>query len=91
MLDNMYDTNLQNSTIMDEKTFLNSFAEALEMDDASVLTRETEFQNLDEWDSMAYLSVIAMLDDQYGVQIENSEFVKFITLGELMDYIANNK
>lgn len=74
---------------MDEKTFLNSFAEALEMEDASVLTRETEFQNLDEWDSMAYLSVIALLDDQYGVQIENAEFVKFVTLGELMDYIEN--
>lgn len=76
---------------MDENKFLNSFAEALEIDDSSMLTRETEFQNLDEWDSMAYLSVIAMLDDQYGVQIENAEFVKFITLGELMDYIANNK
>jgi len=65
-----------------ETKFLADFKEALEREDEINLT--DEFRNYPEWDSLAYLSVIAMLDENYGVQIELADFRKQITLEELM-------
>lgn len=76
---------------MDTKKFIESFAEALEIEDASTLNVATEFRNLDEWDSLAYLNIIAMLDEEYDIQIENAEFKKLKTLGDIITYIEENK
>ncbi len=37
---------------MNSNEFIEKFAEALEIEDASALTAETEFRSLDEWDSL---------------------------------------
>jgi len=76
---------------MDTKKFIESFAEALEIEDASTLNVATEFRNLDEWDSLAYLNIIAMLDEEYDLQIENAEFKKLATIGDIITYIEANK
>ncbi len=68
---------------MDITVFIEKFAEAVEIEDSSVLTPETEFRELDEWDSLTYLSVIAMLDEEFEVQIENAEFKKLKTIQDL--------
>lgn len=65
------------------KEFIEKFAEAIEIDDASVLTPETEFRTLDEWDSLSYLSVIAMIDEEFDVQIETPEFKQQKTIQDL--------
>ena len=75
---------------MNATEFIEKFAEALDVD-ASELSAETEFRALDEWDSLAYLSVIAMLDEEYDIQIEQPEFKKLSTLQAIMDYIEANK
>ena len=64
--------------------FIEHFAEALEIEDASILNADTEFRNLDEWDSLAYLNIIAMLDEEYDIQIENAEFKNLKTLGDII-------
>lgn len=69
---------------MDTKTFIEKFAEAVEIEDAATLNPDTEFRSLDDWSSLAYLSVIAMLDEEYDAQIENAEFRTLHTLGDLM-------
>lgn len=76
---------------MDTNKFIEAFAEALEIEDASVLSLETTFRELDEWDSLAYLNIIAMLDEEYDIQIENAQFKTLKTLGDIADYIAKNK
>ncbi len=68
---------------MEMKEFIEKFAEAIEIDDASVLTPETEFRTLDEWDSLSYLSVIAMIDEEFDVQIETPEFKQQKTIQDL--------
>ena len=68
---------------MEMKEFIEKFAEAIEIDDASVLTPETEFRTLDEWDSLSYLSVIAMIDEEFEVQIETPEFKQQKTIQDL--------
>lgn len=70
--------------------FIEKFAEAIEVE-TTELTVDTEFRNLDEWDSVAYISVIAMMDEEYDIQIEMSTFKTLKTLGDVANYIENNK
>lgn len=76
---------------MDRNNFINSFAEALEIEDTAALTESTEFRNLNEWDSLAYLNIIAMLDEEYDVQIENADFKKLKTIGEIIAFVNSHK
>lgn len=76
---------------MSTTDFISKFAEALEIEDASNLSEATEFRNLDEWDSLAYLNIIAMLDEEYEVQIENAEFKKLNTIGDIIAFVNANK
>ena len=63
--------------------FLDGFVEILEDTDRSQLTEETKFKDLDEWDSMTALMVIAMFDDKYNVKITGNEIKESNTLGDL--------
>ena len=65
--------------------FIEKFAEAIELEEASILSADTEFRNLDEWNSLAYLSVIALLDEEFDVQIEMADFKKLKTVQEVYD------
>lgn len=76
---------------MNTNEFINKFAEALEIEDASSLTADTEFRTLDEWDSLAYLNVIALLDEEYDLQIENAEFKTLKTIADIVSFIENHK
>lgn len=75
---------------MEINEFIAKFAEAVDMETEG-LTAETEFRQLEEWDSLSYLSVIAMMDEEYECQIENAEFKQLKTLGALAEYIESHK
>lgn len=73
---------------MDINTFIEKFAEAIEIEDPSTITPETEFRNMDEWDSLTYLSVIAFLDEEFDLQIENAEFKKLKTVQDIFNKVT---
>lgn len=75
---------------MDINNFIEKFAEAIDIE-VSEITAETEFRELEEWDSIAYISVIAMLDEEYDIQIEMAQFKKLKTIGAILEYIEKNK
>lgn len=75
---------------MNVQDFIEKFAEAIDVD-AKELTADTEFRNLEDWDSVAYISVIAMMDEEYDIQIEMPVFKTLKTLGAIAEYIDNNK
>lgn len=66
-----------------EEKFIELFKEAIEMEDE--VKMEDEFREYDVWDSLTYLSVIAMMDDEYDVQIEEAEFKKLRTVQDLFN------
>jgi len=45
-------------------------------------------QDLPDWDSLAALSVVAMLDSRYGVHINSSDLKRLSTVQDLMDLTA---
>lgn len=63
--------------------FLELFAEAIERE--GEIKMQDEFRNYDEWSSIAYLSVIAMMDEEYDVQIEEADFKKLRTVQAVFD------
>lgn len=73
---------------MDIAVFIEKFAEAIEIEDSSLITSDTVFRELDEWDSLTYLSVIAFLDEEFNVQIENAEFKELTTIQDLYDRVT---
>jgi acyl carrier protein len=70
---------------MKEK-FLELFKEVFEMEDEKV-NFEDNFRDLDTWDSLTHLSLIAMLDDEYDVQIEEEELKKLHTVNDIFEKV----
>jgi acyl carrier protein len=73
-----------------EKKFLQLFKETLDIEDREI-NMSDEFRAYDEWDSIGNLSIIAMIDDEYEVVIENSAFKNIKTIQGLWDEIQNRK
>lgn len=65
-----------------ESKFLELIVEVLELENASI-TMQDKFRDYDEWDSLARLSLIAMIDDEYDVVIEDTIFKNLLTLDDL--------
>lgn len=61
--------------------FISNLAEALEREDE--IRMEDDFRDYDEWSSIAYLSIIAMMDEMYDTQLEQAEFNKLETVQDL--------
>lgn len=73
-----------------EQRFIELFKETLEIEDGEV-TLETKFRELEQWDSLAFLSVIAMIDEEYDIVIEGNDFKKLNTIGDLIQEITARK
>ena len=73
-----------------EEKFIELFKESLEIE-ARELELSDEFRHYDEWDSLSQLSLIAMLDDEYGVEIENEDFAMIKTLQDLINEVKKRQ
>ena len=69
-----------------QQKFINSLKEALEIEDRKILVTDI-FRDYSEWSSLGQLSLIAMLDEEYGVEIEMVDFNKLITVGDLLNEV----
>ncbi len=50
---------------------------------------DTHFRELDEWSSLISLSIIAMVDDEYGVVIKAADLRNANTVGELFEIVKS--
>lgn len=72
-----------------EKKFIENLKEALEIEDYELAPAD-KFRDYPEWDSLNRLSLIAMLDDEYGLQIENKEFEELITVADIINKVKTS-
>ena len=73
-----------------QQQFIEKLKEALEIDGREVSPGD-EFRDYDEWDSLSQLSLIAMLDEEYGVEIEDGDFARLKTVQDLMDEVQKRQ
>lgn len=71
------------------KDFISNFAAQFEDTEESVFNAETKFRELDEWSSLLALSIIAMVDEEYDVQLKGDEMRSTTTIQELFDLVKS--
>ena len=69
-------------------TFIKNFEEAVEDVEVDTLAADTSFRSLEQWDSLAVLTVIAMVDAEYDVRLKAKELKQVATLAELHELVA---
>ena len=68
--------------------FVQLFAELFDETDAKLFTLNTDFRELDEWSSLIGLSVIAMVDEEFGVALKANDFRQVSTISDLYQIIS---
>ena len=76
---------------MEIKEFIENFANQFDDTDVSVFSAETRFRELDEWSSLLALSVLAMVDEEYDVQLKADQMRKANPVQELFDIVKSLK
>lgn len=74
---------------MEINEFIANFADQFDETDASVFTPETKFRELKEWSSLIALSVMAMIDDEYDVQLTANEMRETQTIQDLFNIVSS--
>ena len=73
--------------IMEINDFIKKFAEQFEETDASEIELDTEFKELEEWDSLIAMSVIAMVKTEYNKTITGKEIRSCTTVEDLFNLV----
>jgi acyl carrier protein len=81
----------KNEIKMEIEEFIQLFAEQFDETEESEFKLETEFRQLEEWDSMVALMVIAMVDEEYNVKLSGDDIRNSNTIQDLMDVVASKK
>jgi len=72
--------------MMELKEKLALLEETLDTEEG-VLTPETVLDDLEEWDSIAALSLIVMLDEHFGKTISGNEIKALETVTDILNYM----
>jgi len=75
---------------MDSQKFIEQFKEQFDfLEDDVVIDSKTEFKNLEDWDSLVALSVIAMADEHYDVKVSGDDIRGATIIQDLIDLISS--
>lgn len=70
--------------------FIQCFAEQFDETEECIFNPETKFRDLEEWSSLIALSVMAMVDEEYDVQLKADEMRNANTIKELFDVVNSH-
>jgi acyl carrier protein len=76
---------------MEITTFLQNFADMLDDTDAALIKAETIFRDLDEWDSLTALSLIAMVDEEYSLKLTGDDIKNASTINDIFETVKSKK
>lgn len=72
---------------MEIKEFIEHFAEQFDETELSEFTPETVFHELEEYSSLIALTIIGMIDDEYGVAITAEDMSSSVTIEDLYNKV----
>lgn len=76
---------------MEIKKFIENFAEQFGDTELSEFKPETVFHELDEYTSLIALSIIAMVDEEYGVTLNANDMSAAVTIEDLFKTVKAKK
>lgn len=68
---------------MEINQFIKLFSEQFDETPVEIFQPETVYKDLDEWNSLTALSVIAMVDEEYEKRITGADLRSCKTIGDL--------
>ena len=74
---------------MTQNEFLSKFAEQFEETDPSTILIDTNFRDIDEWNSMMALVIIAMVDEEYNVSLNGDNIRAAKTVNDLYEVVSS--
>ena len=69
--------------------FVEHFADEMTETPAGTITAETNYKELAEWGSLASLSIIPMIDEEYGHLITGADVRARNSVKELWEYVES--
>lgn len=63
----------------------------LEIFEIEEITPSDVLRDLELWDSLSVISLIAFLDESYGINIEVTELVEVITIADLFSFVEQRR
>ena len=64
------------------------FKETLEIEDHDV-KMEDKFRDYEEWDSLAVLAILAMINEEYDIVIPRKDFENMVTVKDIFLFLEN--
>ena len=74
---------------MKKDSFFKEFAEYLEFEDVE-LKEDTNLNSIDEYDSLAQMSIIAFADEKFNIKLSAEQLRNITTIKSLMELIGMN-
>ena len=75
---------------MRTETFIQNFIDQFEEEPNVDVTLQTKFRELDDWSSLVALGVMAMIDEEYDVQIKADEMRSAETIEDLIRIVESH-
>ena len=72
---------------MELNDFIQKFANIFEETDLASIKADTVYSELEEWDSVMVLSLISMIDEEYGIIVDVDELSETRTVEDLFNYV----
>ena len=73
--------------MINNNKLINLIKDIFEDIDTSNFNLETEFKNNDEWDSMTALSLITVIDQEFGISISGEKIKELNSIKDLVTFI----
>lgn len=74
---------------MELNDFIQNFADQFDDTPASEFKPATVFHQMDEYSSLIALSIISMVDEEYGVTLSGNEMKSAITIEDLYNIVKS--
>ena len=74
---------------MELNEFVTRFAEEFDETPAEQFKADTVFKSLEEWGSLTALSIIAMVDEEYDVQLKGDDMRAAVTVEDLFNIVKS--
>ena len=74
---------------MDLSDFIKNFANLFEETEPDNIKADTVYTELEDWDSVIVLSLITMIDEEYGVVVDVDEMSEAQTVEDLFNYVES--
>lgn len=72
---------------MNNEKNIDLLEDMMELDSGSI-TPETELDDIAEWDSLAKLSLIVLMDEEFGKKLTGDQIKSFETVKDILDFMG---